>query len=165
MAINTGVNVSKLVAYAVVVPMPGVSVSKLTAYAVLAPKLGVNISKLTAYAVLSAINVMPPIWPGGTFPPGILGNPYDQYFDLSPASSPVVFSVVAGALPNGLSLWSQGSLDVTSCVGRVSGYPTQSGSFTFTIRASNAYGTADKSFSVAVSVPIINGSTSGAAFF
>ncbi len=57
MATGTGVNVSKVNAYAVLVPNPGVNVSKVNAYAVLAPNPGVNVSKVNAYAVLRLKNV------------------------------------------------------------------------------------------------------------
>jgi hypothetical protein len=165
MATGTGVNVSKVNAYAVLMPMAGVSVSKANAYAVLNRPAGVNVSKANIYAVLTGLNVSSPLWPAVAFAPGIFGNGYDQYFDLSPAAPPTTFSVVSGALPPGLSLWSQGSLDPTSCLGRIWGYPVAVGTFTFTLRASSAYGSADKTFSITVTVPIIVGVGGGAAFF
>jgi hypothetical protein len=113
-----------------------------------------------AYAALSSINVAPPVWPAFTFSPGILGNPFTQDFDLSPAASPTTFTLLSGTLLNGLSLWNVGG-----DVGRLWGFPVATGTFTFTLRASNAYGTADKPFTITVSTPIISGSTTGAALF
>jgi hypothetical protein len=165
MATGTGANASKVLVYSVLSAMPGVSASKVNLYSVLAPRNGVDVSKVNVYSVLGTAVVQPPIWTGVTLAPGIFGNGYDQYFDLSPAAPPTTYSVVSGALPNGLSLWSQGSLDPTSSVGRISGFPVAVGTFTFTIRATNVYGTADKTFSITVTVPIIVGVGGGAAFF
>ena len=54
MAINAGVNISKLVGYGVLAPIPGVDVTKLVAYVVVGPKgPGDNITKLVAYTVLA----------------------------------------------------------------------------------------------------------------
>ena len=52
-----GVEVSKLVAYAVLLPNTGVDVSKLNTYTTLLPKDGVDVTKLNAYAVL--VNTVP----------------------------------------------------------------------------------------------------------
>jgi hypothetical protein len=50
--ISIGVDVTKLVAYAVLAPSLGVDVTKLDAYSILAPSLGVDVTKLNAYAAL-----------------------------------------------------------------------------------------------------------------
>lgn len=123
----------------------GVNVSKVNAYAVLAPPAGVAVSKLVAYAVLGPTIVAPPIWPSMTFADGTVGVAYSVDFDLTPAAAPVTYSVVSGALPTGLSL-SSVALDV----GRISGTPTVAGVYSFTLRASNAYGTADHAFSITI---------------
>jgi|SRR6185312_3185239 len=136
MAINTGVNVSKFVAYAVT-----------------APAVGVNVSKLVAYAVLSATNVAPPVWPSFTFASGIVGAAYSQSFDLSPAAPPTTYSVVSGALPGGLTL-----SNVSDDIGSLTGTPTTVGSFSFTLRATNAYGTADKAFTITIPTVASGGS-------
>jgi hypothetical protein len=52
MAINTGVNTSKLVGYALLAAPIGVDASKIVGYATLANPIGVDASKIVAYAVL-----------------------------------------------------------------------------------------------------------------
>ena len=142
MAINTGVNVSKLVAYAVLAPNPGVNVSKLNSYAILAPNAGVNVSKLISYAVLDAGTA--PVWPSFSFANGYVSVPYSQSFTLS-GSVPITFTLVSGSLPPGLSLSS-----VNSNTGKVAGTPTTAGTYSFTLRASNAYGAVDQPFMITI---------------
>jgi hypothetical protein len=154
--LNTGVNTSKLVAYAVLSPAVGVDVSKLVAYAALAPPVGVDIAKLVAYAVLDAPVNVPPVWTNFTFAPGVVGIAYSQQWDLTPASATTTFSVVTGSLPPGLSLTSpNGDLGV------ISGTPTTAGTYSFTLRATNAYGTADKAFSITISAAPSSGGSWG----
>jgi len=64
-------------------------------------------------------------------------------------SSTITFAVQSGSLPAGLSL--------NTSTGVISGTPTTVGSYTFTIRATNSYGTNDKAFtgSVIQSTPVI----------
>lgn len=63
-----------------------------------------------------------------TLPAGTVGNGYNQSFSASGGSTSYTFSVTAGSLPNGLSLLSGGTL---------SGTPTASGTFTFTVTATD----------------------------
>lgn len=140
MSTGTGLNVSKAVAYAVVGSSNGLNVSKATAYAVMGSSNGLNVSKATAYAVLAPVSSNPPAWGAFTFPDAVLLNPYYQAWDLAPAASPTSFSIVSGSLPTGLSLASVSGTDQ----GNISGTPTVLGTYTFTIRATNVYGTADK---------------------
>ncbi len=62
-----------------------------------------------------------------TLPDGTVGQAYNQSFSATPAGGNYSFTVTAGTLPPGLSLNSGGVL---------SGQPTQTGSFNFTITAS-----------------------------
>jgi hypothetical protein len=144
-AINTGVNVSKLVAYAVLTPPVGVNVSKLNAYAVLALPTGVNVSKVNAYAVLTSGNVTPPIWGSFLFGDGTRGVAYSQSWDMPSSAEIVTYSVLSGALPDGLSL-----SVVSHNVAKISGTPTVTNTFSFTLRATNTYGTADQAFSITI---------------
>jgi hypothetical protein len=57
-------------------------------------------------------------------------------------TAPITFAVQSGSLPAGLSL--------NTSTGVISGTPTTVASYTFTIRATNSYGTNEKSFTVAV---------------
>lgn len=153
MSTGTGVNVSKALVYAVVGSPTGINVSKATAYAVLGSPAGVNISKAQAYAVLFPVVSNPPVWPGFTFPDAVVNNTYSQSWDLTPAAAPTSYSIVAGALPPGLSLASVTGSDQ----GSVTGIPTVVGSYTFTIRATNTYGTADKVVTMNVNSPVGGG--------
>jgi hypothetical protein len=76
----------------------------------------------------------------GTPVGGTVGVPYSYAFTLG-GTAPVSAVVNSGALPPGLGL---------STAGALTGTPTAAGSFTFTIRASNAYGSADGTFTVSI---------------
>lgn len=60
-----------------------------------------------------------------------VGNVYNQTLSATGGTAPYVFSVATGSLPPGLSLASNGNL---------SGAPTTTGSYTFTVRATDANG-------------------------
>jgi hypothetical protein len=135
MAINTGVNTSKLNGYAVFLPPPGGNTSKLVAYAILETPIA-------------------PVWPAFTFPSGVVTVVYSEDFDLIPASPPTTYTVVSGSLPPGLSL-----SNVSGDIGRISGTPTTAGTFTFTMRATNAWGAADKAFTI--TVVVVSGTSAG----
>jgi hypothetical protein len=144
-----GVNASKLVAYGLTAPPVGVSVSKLNAYLLPTAPVGVSCSKLVAYAVLTATNTNPPVWPSLTFPNGYVGNPYSYSWDLSPAASPTTYTLNSGSLPPGLTLNS-----VSGDIGNTAGTPATVGVYTFTLLATNAYGTAiSPSYSITISAP------------
>lgn len=66
-----------------------------------------------------------------TLPAGSLGAPYTQALSASGGTAPYTFSISSGALPPGLAL---------SATGQISGIPTSTGSFTFTVQASDANG-------------------------
>jgi hypothetical protein len=138
MATGTGENVSKAIIAEVLTAMPGV-----------------NVSKALIVEVLTTGNVAAPVWPSFSFSSGVVGVAYSQDFDLAPAAAPTSYSVVSGALPDGLSL-----SDVSADVGRISGTPTVANTFTFTLRAANAYGVADQAFSLTISAPAGGGAAS-----
>lgn len=129
MAINTGVNTTKLVAYTV-----------------LAPNTGVDASKLVAYAVLDTINVAGPLWGTFSFADGFVGVPYSQAWDMPTSALTVTYSVQSGSLPPGLSLSA-----LSGNQAKISGTPTAAGTYNFTLRAVNTYGTVDKAFTIVVS--------------
>jgi hypothetical protein len=165
MAINPGVNVSKVNAYAVLdkpkgvnvtkanvyvvlnqpVAGSGVNVSKVNVYAVLDRPKGVNVSKAGAYAVLNQFNTTPPIWSEFAFPTGFLGLAYEQQWDMPTSALTVTYSVVAGSLPPGLTLSA-----ISSNRAKISGIPTALGSYTFTLRATNTYASVDKAFTIII---------------
>lgn len=139
MAINTGVNVSKLIGYAVLAPEPGV-----------------NVTKLVGYAVLDSGNVSPPLWPEFEFAEGFVNVPYYQAWDMPTSAETVSYSVVAGALPDGLSLAS-----VSQNQGKIDGTPTVEDTFNFTLRATNDFGAADKDFTIIIGADPASGAGGG----
>jgi hypothetical protein len=72
------------------------------------------------------ITLSPPTLPNGT-----LTVPYSQTITASGGTAPITFTVTSGTLPPGLALSSSGV---------VSGTPTAAGSFSFTVRATDANG-------------------------
>jgi uncharacterized repeat protein (TIGR03803 family) len=66
-----------------------------------------------------------------TLPDGVIGSLYSQTISAAGGTGPCAFSVTAGGLPVGLTL---------SQAGALSGTPTQGGSFTFTVTATDANG-------------------------
>lgn len=146
MAINTGVNTSKLVGFAVLTLNVGVDASKLGGFSVLALNAGVNASKLGGLAVLGSIDTSPPNWVG-TFPNGYKFVPYSATVNVTGAL-PLTLSLLSGSVPTGLSL-SYGASSAT-----LSGTPTATGTFNFTLRAVNSNGTKDQAFTVIISVTV-----------
>lgn len=145
----TGLQVSKANVYEVLGAPTGVDVSKANAYEVLDKSVGVNVSKANVYAVLDVTNSNPPVW-NAFIGDGVLGSPYLYSWDLAP-SSPYSFaySQVGGTLPPGLSLvWTAGSTAAS-----LSGTPTLAGTFNFTLRATNLFGSADQPFTVHITTP------------
>ena len=85
----------------------------------------------------AAIAIAPSTVPGGT-----LGVPYSQTLSASGGQSPYTFAMTAGSLPPGITL---------SSAGLLSGTPTGSGSFSFTVTATDALGcTASAPFTIGV---------------
>lgn len=132
MAINSGVNISKAVGYALLDIPPGV-----------------DITKAVAYAVLQDSNV--PFWPVLSAPNGSVGVAYSFSFTTTGAS-PTTFTLVSGSLPAGLTL-----SNVSGNTGQITGTPTTAGSSTFTLRATNSYGTADRAFTIVIAAPTQRG--------
>ncbi len=76
-------------------------------------------------------------------PNAAVGQAYSAGITASGGTQPYSFSVTAGSLPPGLSL--------SAANGQISGTPTTSGTFSFTIRVSDASGaTASQQFSITV---------------
>lgn len=134
-------SVAKTNAYAVVGPPEGLSAAKASVYAVLGPPLGLSAAKANVYAVLD--NPSAPAWPSFSFGSGSVGFAYSQSFTAT-GSSPITYSVLSGSLPAGLSLAGN----------TISGTATAAGTSSFTLRATNAYGTADQAFSIVIAAPL-----------
>lgn len=86
------------------------------------------------------------------FSQGVVGVSFTDEWDLTGASAPTTYSVISGALPDGLTLAS-----VSGNKGRISGTPTAAGTFNFTLRATNEFGAADKAFSIVIASPAAGG--------
>jgi uncharacterized repeat protein (TIGR02543 family) len=83
---------------------------------------------------------MPPNITTVSLPNGTVGAAYNQTLAAT-GDTPITWSVMSGSLPDGLSL----------TAGVISGTPTASGTFTFTVKAENAAGNDTKEFSITVS--------------
>jgi uncharacterized protein YhjY with autotransporter beta-barrel domain len=82
-----------------------------------------------------------------TLADGVAGMAYSQAITADGGTAPYSFALLSGALPAGLAFSSAGTL---------SGTPTADGSFTFTVRATDALGFAgDQAYTVAVGAPTI----------
>ncbi|MDX2033142.1 MAG: putative Ig domain-containing protein [Blastocatellia bacterium] len=94
--------------------------------------------------------VNPPVCPTITINPaalsaGTTGVAYNQSFTASGGAGAYSFSLVAGSLPNGLSLTASGALN---------GTPASTGSFTFTVRATDANGCAgERGYTLVINPP------------
>lgn len=129
---QTGVNTSKVLAYAVIVPAPftaGVAASKENVYANITPAPGVDTSKAVAYAIIIGYSLTVSC---NNPPAGYIGEAYSQTFTASGGFAPYTFAVISGALPPVLIL--------NSTTGTASGAPTTSGTYTFMILATDAQG-------------------------
>lgn len=126
----------------------GVNVSKLVGFAVLAPNAGVNVTKLVGFAVLTSANVTPPIWPVFSFSNGIATVAYSQSWDMPTSAPTVTYTLLSGSLPTGLSISA-----ITVNQAKLSGTPTTAGTFSFTLRGTNLYGTADQAFTIVIASP------------
>lgn len=86
-----------------------------------------------------------PAWVTSTLPDFINTVSYSTSLSATDADSTNTFSLVSGSLPTGISLSSSGVL---------SGVPTVSGSYTFTVRATDGGGNyVDRSFTMTQTVP------------
>lgn len=85
----------------------------------------INHTNINLACTCPIITITPP-----TLPAGVNGTPYSQVITASGGSAPYVFSLASGSLPNGLSLNTATDTTIT-----ISGTPTVSGTFTFTIQA------------------------------
>ena len=90
--------------------------------------------------VLAALDLGDAATIAGTPPAGTVGAAYSYTFTLG-GTPPVSTLVTGGSVPPGLAL---------APTGELTGTPTAGGTFTFTIRASNAYGSSDGTFTVSI---------------
>jgi hypothetical protein len=125
----------------------GVNVSKVNLYSLLTPPVGVSVCKVNLYAVLAT--AVAPSWTSFTFGNGVVGSAYSQTFSAN-GSVPITYTVSTGSLPPGLSLTGTGG-------NTVSGTPTTAGVYSFTLQATNSFGTAFFPTSITVVNPASGG--------
>ena len=101
-----------------------------------------------AYSLVIAVPLITVI-PASPLPAGRQFAAYSQTIGASGGATPYTFVVSAGALPAGLTL---------SSAGLLSGVPTASGSFSFTIRATDSQGFAGtRAYSLSITAgPVVN---------
>lgn len=95
--------------------------------------------RMQAVAVTTSI-IVTWVTPAGELPDASSEIAYSQGLSATASdASAVTYSVVSGALPAGLSL---------SGAGQITGTATQTGVFTFTVRAAVGIATAERTFSI-----------------
>lgn len=87
--------------------------------------LATNTVSVCAGGQCPAITISP-----ATLPPSTVGTPYNQTISASGGVGPYTFAVSAGALPTGLTL--------NATTGAITGTPTATGTFNFTITATDS---------------------------
>ena len=92
------------------------------------------------------VSTDPPTINTASLPGGKVEVPYSARLEATPCQGgTVMWSVISGKLPNGLSM---------SADGEISGTPEKDGDFSFTVRASESgAGYADQNFNISVAVP------------
>lgn len=90
-------------------------------------------------------------------PDGFVGTAYDAEGDQAAPeiATPITYSISSGSLPPGLSLSTSGTAWV------ISGTPTTAGTYTFTLEATNSYGSSTANLSIVIHAP---SSGSGGSF-
>jgi M6 family metalloprotease-like protein len=79
-------------------------------------------------------------------PAGIMGKPYADTLKASGGAGTYSWQIVSGALPTGL---------VIAVNGRITGFPSQTGSFTFTARVTSLGQQQQQQYSINISAPIL----------
>ena len=99
-----------------------------------------------AYSIATAAGLT--ITAAPVLPQGAVGGAYEQPIAAAGGRTPYTWSVTAGAVPGGLSL--------NPSTGVLSGRPTASGQFEFTVRATDAGGAAaTKAFTLSIAAGLI----------
>jgi hypothetical protein len=85
--------------------------------------------------------------PSSPLTAGVAGSAYSQNITASGSSSPYTYAVTGGALPTGMTL---------SAAGLLSGTPTVTGPFSFTVTATDTFGcTGAQLYSLTINCPVI----------
>src|SRR5256885_8955832 len=110
---------------------------------------GTSAASLTSNAATLTVNRAPPLQiTTSTLPSGQVQTSYSASLQATGGAPPYTWSVIAGQLPNGLSL--------SSSSGTISGTPTLVGTFMFTIQANdNAGGSAPAGLTINIGTTLI----------
>ena len=81
----------------------------------------------------------------GEFPDGVIDQTYSNAVESSGGTSPFSWSLTSGNIPDGLTLKGTTTETIT-----LSGIPTKTGEFTFSLTVEDMYGTATKRFSMTI---------------
>lgn len=92
----------------------------------------------------------PPLWVSQpTLPSGVVGTEYATSVSAEdPEQDSVTYSLVGGSLPPGLSLSQGGAGSITNAL--VQGTPTQAGTYTFTLAASDGQDSSNREFTLVI---------------
>lgn len=104
----------------------------------------------TASTPFSILVTTPPPFSTGTLslPSGVVGTSYSASLSAANGTAPYAWSVLTGSLPTGLNL--------NAATGQISGTPSTTGTFTFTIQAQDSSApvkTASRPFTVVIAPP------------
>src|SRR6266550_2978274 len=97
------------------------------------------------YTLTASFGTGATITSGGTRPAGIMGATYADTLQISGGGGVTVWSLIGGALPLGVTL---------STAGVVSGFPRQTGNFSYTARATSC-GTVSRAFTLSITAPTL----------
>jgi hypothetical protein len=86
------------------------------------------------------LTIIPPVITTNTLPNGTVETTYNQTLTAT-GDTPITWSVASGSLPTGLTL---------STAGVISGTPTATGTFNFTVQATNSAGNATKALTIEI---------------
>ena len=98
-----------------------------------------NITLMARWKDIEAVPAVPAVTTAA-LPAGRVGTVYDQILAAT-GGAPITWSLDGGTLPTGLTLGTDG---------RITGTPMSVGTYTFTVRASNAAGSAARTLTVAI---------------
>ena len=97
------------------------------------------------YTLTASFGTGATITSGGARPAGIMGATYADTLQISGGGGVTVWSLISGALPLGVTL---------STAGVVSGFPRQTGNFSYTARVTSC-GTVSRAFTLSITAPTL----------
>jgi len=102
-----------------------------------------NVAGNNTKALSITVNGVPPVITTTTLPDGIVETSYNQTLTAT-GTTPINWSLIGGSLPTGLSI---------SITGVISGTPSETGTYNFTVQATNVAGNNTKALTIIVFAP------------